>query len=231
MYSYGHSFNHQIKLLPVVEFEPTQYQIKTHAMPDCLEWNCSDELDTYWKNSLADSGIIGLEPYTKGSWLVETERLLNHDKAIELMLTKHLTNFESDSVEHIGEEFVALHGGYIFEVTETLQIYPRCCGSLKDIHEWKNICEWVDNQETMLWIGHPWLMASAIDEEFLQVRRTAEYGEPPTPVIFKVKRSDLKLAVAGAEEKLLKFQQFLLPILSKIMQNNIEEAIKILVYG
>ncbi|MBW4649244.1 MAG: hypothetical protein KME06_11130 [Kastovskya adunca ATA6-11-RM4] len=202
-----------MNLLPVVEFAPTYYQTKHHAMPECSKWNCCDDWDAYWKNSLADSGIISLEPYAKGLWLVETEELLNHNKAIELMLQKHLI----DSKGNIKEDFSALYGGYILEINETFQIYPECCGSLKDIHEWKDISKWTDSQETMLWIGHPWLMVSAIEEEYLQFRRTAEYGEPPKPVIFKVKRSDLKLAVAGAEEKLFNFQQFLLPILRKIM--------------
>ena len=147
------------------------------------------------------------------------------------MLRKHLTNLKSGLIKGSPEEVVALYGGYILEIDEKFKIYPECCGSIKDIQEWKNISEWEDSQETMLWIGHPWLMVSAINEEYLQFRRTAEYREPPKPVIFKVKRSDLKLAVGIAENRLFKFKQFLLPILRNIIQNKAEEVLKILVYG
>lgn len=61
-----------MNLLPVVEFAPMYYQTKHHEMPDYKGQDCGEQWDTYWKNSLADSGIIGLEPYEKGSWLVET---------------------------------------------------------------------------------------------------------------------------------------------------------------
>lgn len=74
-------------------------------------------------------------------------------------------------------------------------------------------------------------MVSAIDEGHLRLRRTAEYGEPEEPVIFALNRSDLKSAIADAEEKLSKFQQVLLPILRKIIQNNAEEVLQVLING
>ncbi|MBD1921417.1 hypothetical protein H6F77_09980 [Microcoleus sp. FACHB-831] len=220
-----------MNLVPVVEFRPTEYQTKHHEMPENSKANSLELWDAYWRNSLADSGIITLEPYANGSWLVETEILLNNKKTIELMLIKHLTNFKSGLIKSISEEVGALYGGYILEIDEKLKIYPECCGSLKDIQEWKDISEWEDSQETTLWIGHPWLMVSAIDEEYLQFRRTAEYREPPKPVIFQVKKSDLKLAIRIAEDNLFKFQEVIWPILRNIIPKNAEEVLKILVYG
>lgn len=208
-----------MNLLPVVEFAPTYYQTKHHEMPDCKGQDCRDEWDTYWKNSLADSGIIGLEPYEKGSWLVETEKLLDHNQALELMLGKQLSNADPESTKDVKEHFSALPGGYVLEINQTIRVCPECCGSLQDIHEWKSASEYVKSEEEMLWIGHPWLMVSAIDEGHLRLRRTVEYGEPEEPIIFDLKRSDLKSAVADAEEKLSKFEQVLLAILSRCSFN------------
>jgi hypothetical protein len=224
-------YHYPMKLIPVVEFAPTYYQTKHHEMPDCSGQNCFDEWDTYWKNSLADSGIIGLEPYEKGSWLVETERLLDYNKALEHMLRNHMLYVDLDKVGNVFEHVSALPGGYILEITETIQVYPQCCGSLKDISEWKRASEYVDREEATLWIGHPSLMVSAIDQEHLRIRKTAEYHEPAEPVILELKRSDLKTAILDAEKKLSRFQQVLLPILRKIMPENAEEGLKVLING
>ena len=146
------------------------------------------------------------------------------------MLSKYLTNVDPDKVVDTLDQLSALAGGYVLEITETIRVYPECCGSLKDIHEWKSASKYVKSEEEVLWIGHPWLMVSAIDEGHLRIRRTAEYGEAIEPVIFEIKRSDLELAVADAEEKLSKFQQVLLPIM-KIMRNNAQEVLQVLING
>lgn len=218
-----------MNLLPVVEFEPACYQTQHHEIP---EYGACDAWVAYWKNSLADSGIIGLEPYADGSWFVETERLLSNLEAIEIMLKIKVNGYlkEFDD-EELRDNLSSLCGGYILEVNEHLKIYPQCCGRLEDIHEWKQACDWISPQEMTLWIGHPWLMVSSINTELLQFRRTSEYKEPPEPVIFNIKRYDLRLAVVSAEKKLLRFQQVMLPILEKLLPIYAKDIVNVLIYG
>jgi hypothetical protein len=78
----------------------------------------------------------------------------------------------------------------------------------------------------MLWIGHPWLMVSANDKQ-LQIRRTAEYGEPEEPVTIVVERDALKAAIVDAENLLENFHQVLLEILLQFPA----EIVKQLIHG
>lgn len=220
-----------MKLVPVVEFEPADYQIHHYEIPEGLGRDYLDEWHRYWQNSLADSGIIDLKPCQKGSWLVTIEELIDRDRVLEILLYKYFNKIDLNSTEDLEEQLGSLSGGYILEVTETIKIFPECCGDLGNISEWKNASEYLKREETMLWIGHPWLMVSAIDEEHLRIKRTAEYGEPGEPVILELKRSDLRSAIVYAEKKLSEFQQILLPILKKIIPNQAEEAMKLLIYG
>ena len=203
-----------MNLIPVIEFEPGYYSIKDYKIP---EYKDIDGWDKYWKNSLADVGVIGLEAYKKGSWFVETEKLIEHYQAIEIMIQNRLSSIEPDPELDLIEQLISLNGGYILEVDETNIIYPQCCGGLEDLQEWKDASEYLGDTEKTLWIGHPWLMVSAINEEYLKIRRTAEYGEPPEPVTFELSRNDLKLSIIEAENKLRRFQQVVLPILKKII--------------
>ncbi|MCU0537897.1 MAG: hypothetical protein MUD14_28765 [Hydrococcus sp. Prado102] len=172
-----------------------------------------------------------MKPYKKGSWLVATEELIYHDRALEILLDKRLSQIDFDSTKDLAEQLNALPGGYILEITKTIQVYPQCCGGLENIIEWKEASKYLKNEETTLWIGHPWLMVSAIDEEHLRLRRTAEYNEPEELVILELKRSNLRSAIVDAEKKLSEFQQVLLLILKKIVPNQAEEAVQLLVYG
>lgn len=217
-----------MNLIPVIEFEPGFYRTKDYEIPGYQD---IDGWDKYWKNSLADAGITGLEAYKKGSWLVEIEKLIEHYQAIEIMIQNQLARIEPDPELDLIEQLISLNGGYILEVDETNIIYPQCCGDLENLQEWKDASKYLDNTEKMLWIGHPWLMVSAINEEYLQIRETAEYGVPPEPVTFELNRNDLKLSIIEAENKLAKFQQAVLPILKMMIPNNAEEVLTVLLKG
>jgi hypothetical protein len=217
-----------MNLIPVIEFEPGLYSTNDYKIP---KYQNIDGWDKYWKNSLADAGIIVLEAYKKGSWFVEIEKLIEHYQAIEIIIKNELAHIEADPELDLIEQLSSLYGGYILEVDETNIIYPQCCGRLEDLQDWKDASEYLENTEKMLWIGHPWLMVSAINEEYLKIRQTAEYGEPPEPVTFELSRNDLKLSITEAENKLAKFQQVVLPILKMMIPNNAEEVLTVLLKG
>jgi hypothetical protein len=59
---------------------------------------------------------------------------------------------------------MGVDGGYIIEVSEAVTITHRCCSDLGNIEEWDKAANWIESVETMLWIGHPWLLVSSIDQ-------------------------------------------------------------------
>lgn len=217
-----------MNLIPVIEFQPGLYSTKDYEIPKYQDF---DGWDKYWKNSLADAGIIGLEAYKKASWFVETEKLIAHSQAIEIIVKNELADIEPNSELDFIEQLSSFDGGYILEVDGTNIIYPRCCGRLEDLQEWKDASEFLDNNEKTLWIGHPWLIVSSINQEYIKIREIAECGEPPEPVTFELSRNDLKLSIAQAQNQLAKFYQVALPILKKIIPNNAEEILKVFFKG
>ena len=144
-----------MKLIPVVEFAPTLFQIGEYDIPD----GEAEEWDLWWRNSLADSNIIGLDPYLIGSWLVEVNKLT--PLIVEILLSKQYDS----SVKSV--EFSAFEGGYILEDGARLLVLPHCCGSLQDTRDWEDASDWMGTDETPLWIGHPGFMVSSKDSLYL----------------------------------------------------------------
>ncbi len=200
-----------MKLIPVVEFEPFTFQTVEREHPTDYGIDNPQSWDDYWRNSLADSGIINIEPYRMRSWFIEASKLT--PKIVEILLNKtyKIHDKTATSLEEIG----SLSGGYVLEVSKTVQITPQCCGSLEDIEEWETASDWNNTKEMMLWIGHPWLMVSSVSDRHLQIRRTAEYGKPDEPVLITIDRHKLKKAIIVAREQLDIFKQVLLVALPK----------------
>jgi hypothetical protein len=208
-----------LKLIPVVEFEPTFFQVNEHEMPDGFGDEYSQSSDYYWKNSLADSGIRGIDPYWKGSWFVEISQLT--PEVVEILLNKRYEYGRESS------EFSALAGGYMLEMETTLLAIPQCCGSLIDIKNWEYASDWIDKDETMLWIGHPWLMVSSIDSQHLQITEIYEYNRPQKSETFTVDRNELKAAIINTKKQLDSFKQVLSIAIVKVSPHFAENAIEI----
>jgi hypothetical protein len=221
-----------LKLIPVVEFEPSFFQLQEREMPDEFhKW------DNWWKDSIADSGITGLNPYPIGCWSTEITKLT--PGIIEIFLNKiyDINNAIKIDLEEIG--MGSLRGGYVLEVSDTVRIKPECCGDLGAIKEWDAASDWTNAKEMTLWIGHPWLEVSSIDDRYLKIRRTAEYGEPEEPVIITVNRTELKAAIIDAKKQLDNFKQLLFIALPSIFPHLLNdspsptatEIAELLIYG
>lgn len=208
-----------MQLIPVVEFEPFAFQAVERESPtddDRQSW------DDYWHNSLADSGITDIDPYQRGSWFVEVDKLT--PAIVEILL--HKTYKVCDRTATNLEEMISgsLSGGYVFEVSNTVQITPQCCGDLADIKGWETASNWMNAEEMMLWIGHPWLMVSSIDDRHLQIRRTSEYGEPEQPVLITIDRHEFKKAIIVAKEQLDIFNQVLVEALPNVFPHLLQDS-------
>lgn len=203
-----------MRLIPVIEFEPYRFQSAEREIPDNGEsWN------EYWRDSLADSGIVDIEPYGGGGWMIETHKLTV--EILEILLNK--TCKASDEAGVNLDEMISLSGGYVLEVAETV-FRPQCCGCLEDIESWETASAWVDAEEMTLWIGHPWLLVSSVDDRYLQIKRTAEYGEPEEPVVTIVDRYELKKAIIVAKEQLDLFRQVVLAVLPNVFPHLLRDS-------
>ncbi len=117
-----------LKLIPVIEFEPGKFQAEDRECDydDPNGWN------NYWYNSLADSGIIDLEPYERSSWLVETSKLT--PEIVEILLKK-THKIEDESITDPEEMGIGpLSRGYVLEVSDTLQITPCLIFKIISLH-------------------------------------------------------------------------------------------------
>lgn len=208
-----------MKLIPVVEFEPFAFQTVERASPTNYGNKDPQSWDDYWRNSLADSGI-NIEPYKIGSWLVEVNKLTPEIIEILLNTTYKVQDETATSLEEIG----SLSGGYILEVSKTVQITPQCCGSLEDVEDWEAASNWMNTEEMMLWIGHPWLMVSSISDRHIQIRRTAEYGKPDEPAKITIERRKLKQSIIVAREQLDIFKQVLLIALPRVFPHLLNDS-------
>lgn len=219
-----------MKLIPVLELEPSLYAKQHREIPESSE---RDAWHSYWKESLADSGIENLEPYEHSSWLVPLDSILE-PQIIAAVLNQHLglTNTRSqDTSLSLDERISPLPGGYILEIDENTKIRPQCCGTLEDLHNWKHALQSSGADEQTLWIGHPWLMVSSVANEHLRLRETVEYGEPIDLIDIQVEKKNLEQAIQWAEAKLIDFGNRLRPVLKDFFPHEYEQALEILIKG
>jgi hypothetical protein len=193
-----------MQLIPVISFEPSSFQTQQRELPPGLVDEYPFEWYHYWKNSLADSGITDIEPCYPDSWLVEINKLTTSN--LEILLVKQ-HQIDQDWLKTDADNVGSFSGGYIFSC-ETAHILPECCGSLMDIAHWEMASQWIDTTtETLLWIGHPYLMVKAIDDQFLQISDEDDSE-------YQINRHELKLAIAETRQQLANFQEILLPAVS-----------------
>lgn len=186
---------HNLRLIPVIEFEPGRFQTQAYEYPHGTAEEYPNQWHCYWKNSLADAGIDDLEPYAAASWLVEVAKLTPEIMAIYLN--------KVEAIDPENNEAGSLAGGYILQADE-MEIAPQCCGSLADISEWEMAADCQQTTASMLWIGHPSLMVSKIDDRYILIADDEDRR-------FKIDRQELKIAIANAHQQLDNFDRMLLP--------------------
>lgn len=215
-----------VSLIPVLELEPACYATQQHPSPNVSWENDPEGWDRYWRDSLADSGIIGLEPWMPGSWLVRLDHLLE-PSTLRVILRSRLADVEEWSRDTLGP----MSGGYVL-VSDGHDILPGCCSDLGNLDEWREAAEHRDAVWKQVWIGHPWTHVSALDD-VLRFAEPSEKDAPPSDAVaVQVSRADLRAALARAEEEVSRFADRLTPLVAEIDQPlPVEEVVEILVYG
>jgi hypothetical protein len=137
-----------LRLIPVVELEPHEFSSQQH------DWGPEPEArERYWRDSLADRGIVGLQPLFPGSWHVPVAQLTD-PKQLAVILSRVVPNWPTCFVE---DSPGALSGGLACFDGERLLFTPTCCSDLRNRDGWQTALDTPCETWQMLWIGHPWL--------------------------------------------------------------------------
>lgn len=136
-------------LVPVVELAPSQFG--TLELPTG-PWSDQVAL-AYWRGCLAQSGLVNLNPFADGSWLVRLA-----DLAGPATLTTVLRNALADTDREDVEPY-ALRGGFALCDNGEPTFLPQCCGDLSNLDQWQNAATHRGTDAAVIWIGHPWIEA------------------------------------------------------------------------
>jgi hypothetical protein len=199
-----------VRLVPVVELVPTTFATQGRPSPRGTGAEMPHEWERYWRDSLADSGVVGVPPLRSGSWHVAADCLRDPD-VLRLILrvivedwggAESLTGPDADPV---------LSGGMALVEGNEVLVEPTCCVDLRNLSDWRGAAAYGGLGWQTLWIGHPWLYVR-FDGTLLLVSDQQE--SEPTGARWAVAPPDLERAVAVAEAELAAFADWLRPALA-----------------
>lgn len=146
-----------LQLVPVVELEPLKFSTRSRESPSGRFLDVAEDWFRYWTDSLADSGITGLQPVRRGSWHVPT---MNFDIATNLHIFLEKTFQEWGGIDSLSDPDYkpVLNGGLALQCpASNVLIQPGCCADLGDAKNWIDAAAYRGATWQTLWIGHPWL--------------------------------------------------------------------------
>lgn len=139
----------KIELLPVIEINFYSEQIPSPKKGPY--WEYEEEWEKFKLLCLEEAGIsTKMEAVKKGSSLFRLNAIPKEN--LSKIIDKHFEELFGEE-ETVAEEIASLDGGYVLQVNGNQELFPQCCGTLKDIKEWENIY----HGKEYFWIGHPFL--------------------------------------------------------------------------
>jgi hypothetical protein len=197
----------RIRLEPVLELEPGHYSQRERRSPT-KSWNeVPDEWERYWRDSLADSGLVGLVNLRRGGWQVPV-RTLDCEDVLATIMRVELKDQEPLSLDNCP----LLSGGLALVEGDRPVIEPQCCGDLANVDMWKDAAGHTDPSWQRYWIGHPQLPVRFIDG-WLELATPSDEGTPEPS--WRVSPSMLKDAVGEARAELERFAPRVLQVLRR----------------
>jgi len=196
-----------MRLINTIEFSPYSYNLKDHKSPDYTDSN--DVWYNYWKNCLADSGIVNIDPIDKRSWLVDIDTI--DDQALTIFVQKTFEEGDYDSIEK------NIYGGIVLFQDNEIVLSTNCCGDLSNLSEWENIFIPKSEEWKMLWIGHPFVYYRYANN-YIEFSHETE-GSADTTLQMKLKVSEIWLK--QQIETIRKKQNILIKKIEDILKNNI----------
>jgi hypothetical protein len=163
-------------LLPVLELAPWHYARPDRASPGTVD---PDVFHEYWKASLEDASIVGLEPVDRGSWFVALESL--DAPALLRPIIAHWFEENAEDLHENHDEALAsasaLSGGALLRCDGRTIVRPNCCSDLGSLDAWSEAARHREPDWAMLWIGHPWISVR-FEDGHLVLSEAHEGGRP-----------------------------------------------------
>jgi hypothetical protein len=197
-------------LTPVLELEPAAFATRSHQTPSASAAEDPEGWFRYWSESLADAGIQGLIPWSRGSWFVTIDQL-GDPGLLRLLVTRHRPDIATSDLEEIGP----FSGGYILS-HEDETIRPGCCCDLGDLESWRLAASNPTEAWSMVWIGHPWTFSRSSGDLVHFVEPSEQDTADGLPEIIHLSRAELLDAVARASAERNRFAERLLPVVQEM---------------
>ncbi len=196
-----------ILLEPTVEFEPSDWiEEKSQNVIGTDKWN------NYWNDFLKE---LGIKPTYSGSWFISVDEINKPEiikKIIELTCTKDL------SLDNIDNNLAPLTGGYMLFENNKILFSPQCCCDLGDLIYWKELISLESENWHNLLMGHAMMYARKVGED-VEIKEIPE-NINFEPIIEKVNKNDLQIAISKAEQKVNLFKKKIVPIIDEMFNNN-----------
>jgi hypothetical protein len=203
-----------VELVPVVEFAPSIFSSADRTSPTRGGWEDPNGWDDYWRASLADAGVTGLDPVRVGSWCVPAAHITNAavlDVFVEKVLRERL-HVPAEELEMVVETPLAVvPGGHALIHDGTVVVEPQCCCDLTNLSEWRDAAAYRGADWRMLWIGHPWV-GVRFRGELLEMTEPGalEEGDHPAEARYAIDPGRLRAAISRAALPTRSFQRRLL---------------------
>ncbi len=199
------AFIESFRLAPVIEIEPFPYKAEDRKHPEGPGNDQAGSWAAYWRDSLADSGIKGIEPIREASWYVATTSFSDSNQgALNRLLTIYWRHHKETPESLLARECSPLSGGLaMINDSNTPLLQPSCCGDLGNFMEWTTIMSDPPPKWTMLWIGHPWVHVKARGE-WIDFSEESESNEPDR-ASFSAATDKVQRALLDAKTELTRF--------------------------
>lgn len=188
-----------VSLNPVVEFEPYTFSTQTRDIPMDAD-DTPEGWEQYWRDSLSDSGITGLNPLRQCGWWVPIEQLLDPQLIRKLLEKTPTWKPEYDPLTDLPKVL----GGYALTNGDDW-IGPGCCSDFSTLESWEEAAQWRSTDWQMVWIGHPWTHVSALNDRLAFLHPTEEDPPKTNELAMYVMRHELIAAINTAKSQVEAF--------------------------
>jgi hypothetical protein len=147
---------HDVRLVPVLELSPARFATRERPLPTGSGREVSQEWDRYWRDALADSGIVGLTPIRPGSWHVPAASLTD-PILLGKLLAAAVKDWEGPESLTDPDGKPVLDGGLALYQADEVLAEPACCVDLGNLSDWRVAAAFRGADWQMRWVGHPWL--------------------------------------------------------------------------
>jgi hypothetical protein len=144
---------HDVRLIPAVKLEPARFATQERPAP---LGDVPQEWDRYWRESLADAGLIGLTPLRPDSWHVPIATLTD-SLVVGKLLAAVVRDWGGPECLTDPQGNPVLGGGLALCQADEVLVEPSCRVDLSNLSDWQGAAACRGSDWRTLWTGYPWL--------------------------------------------------------------------------